>query len=354
MHMNIHDYAEREKISTRRVLDFTLLTNPIGPSSKAKNAMRAALKTINRFPDPSTRYLRRYIARTEQIEAESILFGHGSTHLLELILTRLRPGKVLIPAPLPAYLASMLGRLGIDFIPFPLDSDRTYSLDAGRLMASIGGVDMLLLSNPHGVTGTVIPLPTLYAVADRIEGSNKMLVIDEGLIEFTQAGSPVERAVRSRNVLILRSFSLYHALAGLRLGYAVGNTSLLSFLAGPAGPVLVNTVAAAGAINSLRDKGFRMRTTEFLKAEKAYLVERLGRIDKAEVIDTPCGFVLVRLHMPGGDLKKGLEARHVLVEAFEDDGGLTLLRVPVRRHRENARFVKTLSRILRPQMAEAP
>jgi len=346
--MNIYDYAENEKISTRGVLDFTLLTNPIGPSTKAKNAMRAALKTINRFPDPSTRYLRRYIARTEHIGPENILFGHGSTHLLELILTRLGPGKVLIPAPSPAHHASMLRGFGIDFISFPPDGDRAHALDAGRLMASIDGVDMLLISNPHGVTGTLIPLSTLHAVADRIEGSNTTLVIDEALIEFTQGRSPVERAVRSRNVLILRSFSLYHALAGLRLGYAVGSASLLSFLAGPAGCGLVNTVAAAGAISSLRDKGFRTRTTEFLKAEKAYLVERLGRIDKAEVIDTPCGFVLVRLHMPGGDVRRGLEARHMLVETFEDEKGLTLLRVPVRRHRENARFAKTLSRVVRP------
>jgi threonine-phosphate decarboxylase len=351
MHMNIHDYAEKEKISTRGVLDFTLLTNPIGPSNGAKNAMRAALKTINRFPDPSTRYLRRHIARTEHIDPENILFGHGSTHLLELILTRFRPGKVLVPAPLPTHHASMLQGLGIDFIPFPLDGRHAYSLDAGRLMASIDGVDMLLVSNPHGVTGTVIPLSALLAVADRIEGSDSMLVIDEALIEFTQAGSPVERAIQSRNILILRSFSLYHALAGLRLGYAVGNTSLLNFLAGPAGCGLVNTVAAAGAITSLRDKGFRMRTAEFLKAEKAYLVERLGRVDKAEVIDTPCGFVLVRLQKTGEDVRRGLEARHMLVETFEDESGLTLLRVPVRRHRENARFAKTLLRIARPSDA---
>ncbi len=79
MHMDIHDYVDKEKISFRKVLDLTLLTNPLGPSNKAKNAMRAALKTISRFPDPDTRHLRRYIARKEHIGPENILFGHGST-----------------------------------------------------------------------------------------------------------------------------------------------------------------------------------------------------------------------------------------------------------------------------------
>jgi len=76
-------------------------------------------------------------------------------------------------------------------------------------------------------------------------------------------------------------------------------------------------------------------------------MDRLSRIAHVEVIDTPCPFVLVRLQMSASDLKKRLGERHILVEAFEDELGL-VVRVPVRRHRENARFAKTLFRKIRP------
>ncbi|HUJ69164.1 MAG TPA: histidinol-phosphate transaminase [Syntrophorhabdales bacterium] len=347
MGMDIYDYIEEKKVSYRRVLDLTLLTNPLGPSNKAKIAMRTALKTVSRFPDPEARRLRRSIARIERIGTENILFGPGSTRLLDLIIAALQPRRVLIPAPVPGHHASALQRAGIDVVPLPFHKGPDFSLDVDRLMMSLEGVDMLLFPNPHPMTGTLIPPPVLHGVIDRIEGSAAFLILDEGLIEFTEAPSLLERAVQSRNLLVLRSFSLYHGLAGLGLGYVVGHESLLRLLSGGAPPFPVNAVVGAAAISSLRDKGFRERTGEFIKIEKAYLTGKLGRIAGVEVIDTSCPFVLVRLQMSARDLKKRLEERDILAEAFEDEKGMALLRASVRRHRENARFAKTLLRIVR-------
>jgi len=348
MEMDIYDYTEKKKVSYRRVLDLTVLTNPLGPSNKAKIAMRTALKTVSRFPDPAARALRRSIARKEHIGAENILFGAGSTHLLDLILAGLRPHKVLIPAPVPSHHASALQRAGIEAVPLPFRKETGFPLDADRLMASLDGVSLLLIPNPHPMTGSLIPLPVLHEVIDKIEGSATTLVLDEGLIEFTESPSLLERAAQSRNLIVLRSFSLYHGLAGLRLGYAVGPEPLLRLLSGVAGPNPVSAVAGVAAIASLRDNGFRKRTDEFIRTEKTYLMDKLKRTPGVEVIDTPCPFVLVRLQMSARDLKKHLEERDILVETFEHEKGLTLLRAPVRRHRENARFAKTLSRIMRP------
>ena len=91
--MNIYDYAEAKGVSTRQVLDFTFPANPLGPSAKTKHAMRKALKVSDLPPDPRTRYLRSFIAREERIQPENILFGHGSTQILDLILVSLKPLK---------------------------------------------------------------------------------------------------------------------------------------------------------------------------------------------------------------------------------------------------------------------
>ncbi len=97
--MDIYDYAEAKGVSTRQVLDFTLPANPLGPSAKAKHAMRKALKASDLPPDPRTRYLRGFIARKERIPPENILFGHGSTQILNLSWSRSSPKKSSRPPP---------------------------------------------------------------------------------------------------------------------------------------------------------------------------------------------------------------------------------------------------------------
>ncbi len=159
-------------------------------------------------------------------------------------------------------------------------------------MASIDGEDMLLVPNPHGMTGALIPLSILHAVIDRIEGSETMLVLDEGLIEFTEGGSPVDWAAQSRNVVILRSFSLYHGLAGLRLGYVVGRASLLDPLAGAARPGPVNTVAAAAAIipfgTKVSGKDKRVHQGREGIPHREAQADRGGRSDRHALRPCPC------------------------------------------------------------------
>jgi len=344
--MDTYDYAEGKGISTRQVLDFTLLTNPLGPSGKAKHAMRKALKEAQLPPDRQTRYLRGFIARSEHVAPENILFGHGSTQLLDLLLAGLKPGRLLAPSPLPACCVRLLERHRTELIPLVPSEARQFALDAAQLIPALVGADMLLIPNPHPMTGSVVSLGLLREITDALDGSNKILVIDEGLAGFVRTDSLVEAAVHSANVLILRTFSLFHALAGMRLGYALGSQRVLDLVAGVAEPGPVSTVAAAGALASLRDRGFSRRTGEFLAAEKAYMTAKLDRITGIRPIDTGCNFLLVAVELPVTDLRSRFLQRHILIEVFEEEKGRELIRLPLRRRRENARFTRTLARII--------
>jgi threonine-phosphate decarboxylase len=307
--------------------------------------MRKALKVVHLYPDRGTPYLRRAVAKRAHVLPENILFGHGSTQLIELLLSGLKPRKVLVPAPLPGYLSRLLPKHGAELVPFPLRGDGQFTLEMTRLLPRLHGVDMLLLPNPHPMTGTVIGPDPLCEIMDRLDGGRAMLVLDEGLIEYAGAASPVERAVGSGNALILRSFSLFHALAGLRLGYALGGRAVIDLISSVIDPGPVGTVAAAGALASLRDRGFERRTAEFLKTEKAYLAGKLSRIRTISVIDTACNFLLAKMEGPVADLQERLLHWHILVEGFEDEEGATYLRLPLRTHPENARLAKALEKI---------
>ncbi len=345
-YMNIYDHAEAKGISTRQVLDFTDLANPLGPCSKAKHAMRKALKEAPLPPDRQTRYLRGFIARKERVAPGNILFGNGSTQILDLLLAALKPGKVLAPSPLPAFRAGLFERHGTEIIPFALREAGQRAPDAAQLIPLLGGADMLLIPNPHPVTGTLFTSPFFHELIDAVNGSHTILVIDEALAGFVKTDSPVETAIQSANVLILRTFSFFHGLAGMRLGYALGGQRVLDLVRSVAEPGPVSTVAAAGALASLRDKGFFTRTAEFVAAEKAYITSKLGRIKGIMPIDTGCNFLLLTVEVPVADLRSRFLKRNILVDVFEEEQGRQLIRLPLRRRRENARFARTLTRIM--------
>ncbi len=344
--MDIYDYAQTKGIPTGQVLDFTDLANPLGPCSKAKHAMRKALSEAQLPPDRQTRYLRGFIARTEHVAPENILFGHGSTGILDLLLAAVKPGKLLAPSPLPAWRARLFERHGVEPVPFALPEAGGFALDAARLIHALAGADMLLIPSPHPMTGTIAGADFLREIVDAVNGTHTILVIDEGLAGFASTDSPVEAAIGSANMLILRTFSFFHALAGMRLGYALGGRRVLDLVRSVAEPGPVSTVAAAGALASLRDKGFRKRTAEFVAGEKAYMTAKLSRIKGIRLIDTGCNFLLVAPEKPAADLRSRFLQRDILIEVFVEEGGRELIRLPLRGRRENARFAKTLARIM--------
>lgn len=345
MFMNLYDYAEERNISIRRVLDLTLTTNPLGPSSKAKAAIRKAMKSVALFPDPEVRYLKKYIAGKEQIGTENILFSHGSSQALGHLLQALRPDRVLVPTPLPRYYAALLKRRCNRLITLPLLYSEGFSVNIEVLVSQIDGVDVVILPNPHVMTGMVLSAAHLSKIIEKVQESGKTLIVDEAFMEFVGVASPVNEAIHSDNALIVRTFSLFHALAGLRLGYAIGSSKLIGRLKEIIGTAPVSTLAAAGAITSLRDKGYYQRTEAFLREEKSYLSGKLARIRSVEIIDTPCNFLLLKVKKASAELDQRFLEGGVLIETFED-AGHSFIRLPVRTRRENARFAKTVARLI--------
>lgn len=145
---------------------------------------------------------------------------------------------------------------------------------------------------------------------------------------------------------MMRSFSLFHSLAGLRLGYACANRALLDRLVAVVDCSPHSNVAAAGALASLNDKGFYRKTEQFLAAEKDYLSKKMARVQNLALVDTCCNFVLIKMAGALPDLPTRFLQRNMLVDTFADTHGTSFIRLPIRKHQDNARFIKTLERIV--------
>jgi threonine-phosphate decarboxylase len=329
-------------------LDFTLITNPIGPSNKARHAMRRAIKTVNYRPDGEARFLTRYLCSKEGVAAEQVLLGHGSSHILTLLLQALQPGSILVPSPFPQAYQALLQKHGVGIQPFPLDRASAFEIDLQKFKADWRDGEAALILNPHNPTGKTLPEPDVIDLIETSERLKKLLVIDEALGEFTDRASPARRAAEAGHVLILRTFSWYHALVGLRLGYAIGHPALLDQLRSRMDPWPVNGIALAAALASLKDKGYRRRTSEFLAAEKAYVLTKLRGLTGARLQVTPWGF-LIQVQPTIANVKQLFFERGILVEEYSDTTENQYIALPLSSRPRNAQFLRVLQRILREQ-----
>ncbi len=329
-----------------RVIDFTTDANPLGPSGKAKSAMRKAVKQIGLYPERETAHLRQYLARREGVAPEQILLGHGSSHLLGLVCWTLRPARVAAAGPTTGALPFYAERCGfhVDVVP-PVGEGPTVRPDQQRLSDALLSAQILVVTNPDRFTGSVADPGFLIDLANAAAGG-KMLVVDERLAEY---GADARTSVPlGPNAVVLRTFSTFHALAGVRLGYAIGDPSQLSRLYPFTELFPLNGLAPAAALASLKDKGFRRRTAAFLQEEKEYVTKKLSSEQAVTICKTACNAVLLALALSPDAVRARFMEQRILAETWPTGSGGTFIRMPLGKHKDNARFLRVLTWIASP------
>lgn len=327
-------------------VDFRSGANPLGPSNKAKTVLRKLVRRVGDFtPDPAST-LRRSIARKESVAVENVVIGNGSTHILDALLTLLKPGTATIPKPVSPRYEEMLMDHGVALKPLRFDPPQDFAVDPDELIEGLTESDLAILPHPHDMTGAVVPDEDLARITEEVDRCGKAMVLDEGSIDYTGVVSPIGRVVASRGVVILRTFSTFYGLGGLRVGYAIGPASLIREVASAIKPYHMNILGPQAALASLRDKGFRRRTLLFIEGEKAYLREKLSRIDGVKCYVSTGNLVIARIGTRGHGVNRAFLSGGLLVDDFVDDRGDLYIKVPVRSRRLNALFVRTLARVV--------
>lgn len=328
------------------MIDFTSGANPLGPSNKARNAIRGRVRDVSAFSARHLDRLKAYIAKKEGIEKACIAFGCGSTAILNTVLEITKPKKVLIPYPFSHGYSSILERQNLERATIVLKADESFDLNVDDFCNALQGCNAAIISNPHDVTGSILPTDDVTYVTDEADRLGIHLFIDESYGEYTGIPSLAVRVVQSRRTLILRTFSTFHALAGLRLGYVIGSPDFVSMVENKLDPSWINSFAPWAAIASMKDKGYRRRTLLFIEGEKTYLRERLPQIPGVKCYVSPSNILVVRVQKDHTELSGSFKKHHVLVHTFADEDGNTCIRFPVQTHRLNAYFVRILKRMM--------
>jgi histidinol-phosphate aminotransferase len=320
--------------------------NPLGPSPRALDAIRAHLHKLHRYPDGSGFYLRQRLSRYLGVPESAIVLGNGSNEIIDLaIRTFVQAGEEVVMAE-PTFLVYglMVQAAGGIAVKVPL---KAFIHDLEAMVAAVTSrTRLVFLNNPNNPTGTVISRSDFERFRDRIS-PDVVIVLDEAYMEFadpalTFTGLDYQRG--EPPVVVLRTFSKAYGLAGLRIGYGIMPAPVAEVLHRVRQPFNVNVLAQVGALAALDDESFFRRTMETVREGLQFLFRELALMG-VTVFPTQTNFFLVDVETDGRKVYEALLQRGVIVRAMNSYGLNTHIRISVGRPEENQRLIKAFKEV---------
>jgi histidinol-phosphate aminotransferase len=346
--------AERE--SGVRCIKMASNENPFGPSPLAVAAIRQAASRINFYPDNDANELRLVLAEHHGIEPEQIVVADGSTVLIDIIArTLLAPGLNAVTSERSFIVYSMVTcAAGGKLIAVRTRNDG-FDLDA--IAAAITPETRIAyLANPNNPTGTTFSADELDRFIERVP-NHVMVALDEAYSEYGEfyarkKGKIYSRSLeyvkkRQQNVIVLRTFSKAHGLAGLRVGYGMGDPQMLCYFAQLRTAFSVSTVAEAGAIAALQDEAHVRLSVEHNFEGVEYLTPRLQELG-FRVVPTNANFIYLETLEDPTQLGRRVQNEGCIVRSLAPWGIPNALRISVGTPDQNRVLIDALARVLRP------
>jgi len=262
----------------------------LGASPAVRTAIIEAAGRVHRYPDPLADDVRAALAAELGVDADSIVVGNGSDELIYLLVIAFAAmgGRVVCADP-PYQMHDLVPRaLGCQVTRVPL-RDWSHDLQA---MAGVRA-ELAFICNPHNPTGTAVTRSQIARFAAHSKAD--LVVVDEAYIDFADdpAATTALDLLALGNVVITRTFSKLHGLAGLRIGYLVGPPGVVATLRKVRPPFSVNAIAQSAALAALADRDYRARVREQTLAVRkamAAMFEDAGY----QTVPSQANFILVR------------------------------------------------------------
>ena len=244
--------------------------NPFGPSPLAIEAIKAATPEVNFYPDAGAAELTARLAEIHELAPTQILVTAGSTTFLEILArTLLGPGLNAVTSKLSFIVYPIVTQAsGAYLIEVPMRGD---GFDLDSILAAIdGNTRVVYIANPNNPTGTILDVAAIDRFLDRVP-SHVITVLDEAYYDFAsyfaaERGFDYSHSLdyvrAGRSVVVLRTFSKAHGLAGLRVGYGMGPAELIGYLARMKPAFMVSSLGETGALAALADADHVQRAVE--------------------------------------------------------------------------------------------
>jgi histidinol-phosphate aminotransferase len=310
--------------------------NPYPPSAAAQKAAETALRSVNRYPDERTSILTD--ALREAYGDYSFVCGVGMDGVIETVIRTLVDPKeeVVISTPTFSFYALAATGQGADVITVSREKD--FSVDPKNLIRAGRKAKIMIVCSPNNPTGNATPLDV---VAELLEGIEGVLFLDNAYVEFS-GYDYLPLMKKYENLILGRTFSKIHSLAGLRVGYAFVPGWLVPSYQRASTPFTVNSVSAAAAAAALPDKDHTLRYL----AQVNQWRKRFTTEVKFPVLPSDANFVMIDVAPRTDDEMVGELARQgIIVRSCRSFAGLPdhYIRVSIGDDWENERFLQVIN-----------
>lgn len=325
-------------------LDLSINVNPLGMPENAKQAIIRDLDSFAHYPDAKYRNLRAALAERYDVGEDMVLCGNGATELIYSLCSCIRPKKTLTLAPTFSEYERAAALFGAETREHLLCEETGFALTEAILEAISPELDIVFLCNPNNPTGRLASPSLCLAVADACEAAGVYLVIDECFIDFTDGQSMIPAVANHPHLLILNAFTKIYGMAGLRLGFMIGQSAVLSRIARFIPEWSVSSVAQTAGLSALRTSGWTEAARSAARAEREYMTENLTSLGLF-VYPSDANFLLVRSTLP---LVSALMKKKIYVRRCDNFTGLgeNFMRIGLRTREENNKLLRALSEVL--------
>jgi len=327
--------------------------NPFGPSPKAVEAMCAVLGESNFYPDNDASELRERLAEYHDLTPEHIVPTAGSTALLGIMArTLLSPGLNAITSERSFIVYPIATKAaGGKLITVPMRND---GFDLDRIAAAIdGNTRLIYLSNPNNPTGTIVTASEVDGFLEKVP-DHVIVILDEAYYDFAQqfairTGAAYSHSLdyvkEGRKVVVLRTFSKAHGLAGVRVGYGIGPTELMSYFARMRTTFSVSSVAQAAALAALQDKAHTDKAVTNNTEQAPRLAEGMAELGY-RVVPTWANFIYCELGEDAASVAKQLQTEGVIIRPLGSWGAPTAIRITIGTPEQNGIFLSAFRKVM--------
>lgn len=320
--------------------------NPLGPSPKALAAMQRLLPHLHLYPDGNAFYLKQRLAAELGLRPEHLILGNGSNEIIEFVGHALmRPGAEIVVSQYCFAIYPIVARMmGAAVVTVPA---RDFGHDLPAMVRAITpSTTVVFVANPNNPTGTLASREAVRALVESVP-PHVLLAMDEAYVEFLDDPEDLVARIREGrhpNLLLMRTFSKIHGLAGLRLGYGIGAPELVATLERVRQPFNINALAQAAALAALEDVEHRESTKANNRAGLEFYRRELAALG-LEVVPSAANFVLVRVG-DGQRVFADLQKRGIIVRPMSGYGLPQFIRISIGTSAENARCLAALRELL--------
>ncbi len=336
-------YVPGEQPLDHRYIKLNTNENPYPPSPEVKSAIQNyPFESLRRYPDPESSALRRALASYFELEPDQVFIGNGSDEVLAHSFQTFFEGRgpILFPDISYSFYPVYCSLYQIDSQPIALDAE--LCIDLADYRTANGGI---IIPNPNAPTGIALGLET---IRNLLENTTSVVIIDEAYVDFG-AESAVSLVADYPNLLVIQTFSKSRSLAGLRLGYALGQAALIeglnrvknSFNSYP-----IDRLASTAAIACLKDEAYFHQCREQIMLTRDWLKIALTKLG-FKVYPSSANFLFVRhASSSAAELYSELKRAGILVRYFKSPRIDNCLRISIGSDKECHALVDSLKLIL--------